>query len=347
VPVSSSNQRATRSSQELQGGNAPITDDQDRGVTGQTDDVEDRRVAVVVMSRNRRDELISTLSRHRAPVTLIDNASVDGTVEAVRERFPVVDVLALPANVGAFARTIGARRVDAEFVAFADDDSWWAPGALTAAADILAAHPDIAVVNARILVGPEHRLDGACEVMARSPLPRPVGAPWPSLLGFVACGAMVRRGPFLAVGGFDHVVRFPGEEERVALDLVADGWRIVYAENVVVNHHPSPRRHSTDSRVTAIQRASVLTAVLRLSWPRVVRRMRAAAASGPAGRRGLLHALRDSPAAVRRRRAAPEPVQVILDRLTVPTKRARPAAIRRWRGGWSQRRWPPGSPPDP
>ena len=216
---------------------------------------------------------------------------------------------------------MGVRRVDAEFVAFADDDSWWAPGALTAAAEILAAHPDIAVVNARILVGPEHRLDGACEVMARSPLPRPVGARWPSLLGFVACGAMVRRAPFLAVGGFDDVVRFPGEEERVALDLVARGWRIVYAENVVVHHHPSPRRHSPDSRVAAIHRASVLTALLRLSWPRVWKRMQAATRSGPAGRRGVLHALRDGPAALRRRRVTPEPVQVIMDQLTASTNR--------------------------
>jgi GT2 family glycosyltransferase len=277
--------------------------------------IEDPRVTVVVMSRDRRDELIRTLGRHRAPVILVDNASTDGTIPAVRHRFPSIDVIGLPRNAGAFARTLGVRRSTTEFVAFADDDSWWAPGALTAAANILAADPGIAVVNGRILVGPDHRLDEACETMAGSPLPRPSGDPYPSLLGFVACGAMVRRSAFDAVGGFDDVIRFPGEEERVALDLVAGRWRIVYADQVVVHHHPSVHRHAPEARVAAITRAAVLTALLRLTWPRVARRAWTAARDSSATRSGLLRAARDAPRALRHRRPCHEEVQRDLDLL--------------------------------
>ena len=278
--------------------------------------LEDPRVSVVVMSRDRRDELLASLGRHRADVVLVDNASTDGSVPAVRQRFPQVRVIDLERNAGAHARTLGVRLAGTEFVAFADDDSWWEAGSLATAVQLFDREPDVAVVNARILVGPENRLDGVCTVMAQSPLPRPAGSPYPSLLGFVACAAVVRTSAFLQVGGFDDVVLFPGEEERVALDLADAGWRMVYADHLLVHHHPSPRRHSPDKRIAAVTRSALLTAVLRLSWSRVWRRARTAATSGAATRRGLFAALRDSPRAVAARRPVPTDLQRIVDDLS-------------------------------
>ena len=60
--------------------------------------------------------------------------------------------------------------------------------------------------------------------MAAAPLGRDPDLPGPSILGFLACAVVVRRSAFLDVGGFDDVVFFGGEEERVALDLAAAGW---------------------------------------------------------------------------------------------------------------------------
>ncbi|PWW23594.1 GT2 family glycosyltransferase [Geodermatophilus normandii] len=200
-------------------------------------------VTVVVMSRDRREDLLATLPRHEAPVVLVDNGSTDGTVEAVRAALPQVTVLPLVENAGARARTIGAGHAGTEFVAFADDDSWWAPGDLARAAAVMRAHPRLAVLNARVLVGPEERLDPLCAELATSPLGTPPHLPGPRLLGFLGCAAMVRRDAFLAVGGFDPVVRFPGEEERLSLDLAAAGWDIAYVDAVTVHHHPSLRRH--------------------------------------------------------------------------------------------------------
>ncbi|HVD28806.1 MAG TPA: glycosyltransferase family 2 protein, partial [Mycobacteriales bacterium] len=146
-------------------------------------------VTVVVVSQNRRNELLAALPRHEAPVVLVDNGSTDGTVEAVRTTHPEVTVLALGRNHGAHGRTLGVARTGTPFVAFADDDSWWAPGDLARAVGIMRAHPRLAVLNARILVGPEERLDPVCSEMARSPLRTPLDLPGPALLGFVACGA--------------------------------------------------------------------------------------------------------------------------------------------------------------
>jgi glycosyltransferase involved in cell wall biosynthesis len=268
----------------------------------QTRRTEDPRVTVVVASRNRREELLSSLTRHRAPVVLVDNGSTDGTVEAVRRQHPDVEVVALPENVGARARNIGVDRVRTPFVAFADDDSWWAPGSLARGAAVLAEHPQLALVNARILVGTAERPDPICEVLAHSPLPRPQDLPGAAILGFVACAAMVRTDAFREAGGFDDVVRFPGEEERLSLDLAERLWQQVYLPDLVVHHHPSPLRHDAGARRRAVTRSSILTAVLRLPVGTVLRRVGRALAGDMATRRGVLDAVVELPDALSRRR---------------------------------------------
>jgi GT2 family glycosyltransferase len=269
-------------------------------------------VTVVVASQNRRADLLTTLARHEAPVVLVDNASTDGTVAAVRAAHPEVTVLPLDRNRGAHGRTLGVARAGTPIVAFADDDSWWAPGDLARAVGILRAHPRLAVLNARILVGPEERLDPACREMAASPLGTPPDLPGPALLGFVACGAVVRTEAFEAVGGFDPVVRFPGEEERLALDLATAGWGLAYVDSVTVHHHPSPQRHSPARRQVAIWRSRVLTAVMRLPLADLAGVLASAVRSGRPGLEGLARAVPDLPGALRRRRPIPDHVRAQL-----------------------------------
>jgi GT2 family glycosyltransferase len=269
-------------------------------------------VTVVVASQNRRADLLTTLPRHEARVVLVDNASTDGTVEAVRAAHPEVTVLPLDRNHGAHGRTLGVARAGTPFVAFADDDSWWAPGDLAKAVAVMRAHARLAVLNARILVGPEERLDPVCREMAHSPLGTPPDLPGPALLGFVACGAVVRREAFEAVGGFDPVVRFPGEEERLALDLATAGWGLTYVDGVTVHHHPSPQRHSPARRQVAIWRSRLLTAVMRLPLPDLAGVLVAAVGSGRPGLEGLARAVPDLPGALRRRSPVPDHVRADL-----------------------------------
>lgn len=259
------------------------------------------RTTVVIATRNRCSEVLEHLPKHEGPVVLLDNASTDDTVAAVAARHPEVTVIPLKRNLGATARTLGARLADTPFVAFSDDDSWYAPGALRLAERVFDRHPRVGLLAGSILVGGDATPDPINEVLADSPLPRPVDSPGPALLGFVGCAAIVRRSAFLAVGGFDGVVRFPGEEERLALDLDDAGWQLIHLPELVVHHHPSPHRSNDETRQRQLQRSRLLTAVMR--WPRPdALRLAKEQCRTRRGRRAVLEALPRIPAALARRR---------------------------------------------
>jgi len=78
-------------------------------------------VTVVVVTLNRRNELLRSLPRHEAPVVCVDNGSHDGAA-GVRRALPDVRVVERPRNRGAAARTIGVELASTPYVAFADDD---------------------------------------------------------------------------------------------------------------------------------------------------------------------------------------------------------------------------------
>jgi GT2 family glycosyltransferase len=272
-------------------------------------------LSAVVLTRNRLGPLLRTLERltalpERPPIVVVDNGSDDGTPDAVLERFPDVELVRLPDNRGAAGRNVGVHQARTELVAFCDDDSWYAPGALARAASVFGAHPRLGLLAARILVGPEEGLDPACRTMAHSPLGGEGDAPGPRVLGFVACGAIVRRAAFVEAGGFHADYAIGGEEQLLALDMAAAGWDLAYVDEVVAHHHP-PRRGPTPGRRRAAVRNDLWSAWLRRplrgAFEQTARLAWSARRDGEA-RAGLIDALRGAPRVVRGRR--PVPVQV-------------------------------------
>jgi hypothetical protein len=155
-------------------------------------------------------------------------------------------------------------------------------------------------------------LDTVCDVMAASPLGTAADLPGPSLLGFVACAALVRTAAFEAVGGFDSIIRFPGEEERLALDLAAAGWGLAYVDELTVHHHPRRDGMPPHRRQAGVWRSRLLTALMRLPAADVAPVTARAARSGPCGWQGLLRAVPDAPVALQHR--GPIPPRVLADR---------------------------------
>jgi GT2 family glycosyltransferase len=283
------------------------------------------QLGIVIVTRNRVETLLGTLARltalpERCPIVVVDNASTDGTPAAVRANFPDITTIALTRNLGGVARNYGVRYLSCPYVAFADDDSWWAPGSLTRAAAYFAATPRLGLIMARILVGPTERLDPACAEMARSPLPRPSGVPGVPLLGFIACGAIVRRAAFLEAGGFDPRFGTGGEEAIVAMSLAAHGWHLSYLADVVAHHHPSPHRPNMRERyIEGISDRLWEGWLRRPLGPalRITTRHLRLAFTDPINRAGVARAIRELPRILWQRRVVPPNVEsmiVLLER---------------------------------
>ena len=252
----------------------------------------------MIATRNRRETLLRTLDDvaglpERPDVIVVDNGSTDGTAAAARSRLPSATVIELDVNRGAAARSIGVRAARTPYVAFADDDSGWSAGSLERAARLLERHPRLALVAARILVGDDKREDPTSTTMAISPLSGSADVPGVPVLGFVACGAVVRRTAFLAVGGFSERLWFEGEEALLALDLASAGWALSYVADIVAWHTPSAQR-DRHARAMLHARNAVWVAWLRrpvLSAVRETLRLTSRAIRDPAARKGVAAAL--------------------------------------------------------
>jgi GT2 family glycosyltransferase len=266
------------------------------------------RVTVVIATRDRRESLLRTLAHleGQAPVIVVDNASADGTADAVRAADPRVQVVRLAANAGAVARTTGVERAGTPYVAFADDDSWWEPGSLATAADLLDAHPQVAVVVGRVRLA----ADGSEDAVTRKHRAAVLGhsPAGPDVLSFPAFAAVVRRDAHLAVGGFSPLLFFGGEEHLLALDLAAAGWQLVFAEDVVAWHAPAGPDRPSPQRWALQTRNDVLVDWLRRPLPvaltataRLARQVPRDAAAG----RALIGVLRLLPRALGLRRPVP------------------------------------------
>jgi GT2 family glycosyltransferase len=273
-------------------------------------------IGIVIITHQRREEALAAVERltglpERPPIVLVDNGSTDGTAVDVRRKFPQVDVLALGYNAGAVGRNLGVERLGTPYIAFCDDDTWWEPGSLAAAAEALDSHPRLAVVNARIVAEPGGRVDPIVEELRDSPVPGPDWLPGPALGSFLAGASVVRREAFVEAGGFSERLWLGGEEELLATDLLSRGWEICFLESLTVHHAASPVRDTVRRRRDGLRNTLWFTWLRRPVRP-ALRRTLFLARTAPRDRVSALawwDALRGLGWVIASRRARPKEIE--------------------------------------
>jgi GT2 family glycosyltransferase len=289
----------------------------------------DPRIAVVIVTRNGAARIGRALERlcalpEEPEIVVVDNASTDGTARQVAQRFPAVRVISLGENLGAAGRNAGVAAVAAPYVAFAEDDSWYEPGALRLAADLLDRHPDVALVNAHVLVGEEARPDPLHREMVGTPLPDRPDLPGHRILSFLEGVSIVRRSAFLSAGGFAPALGVGGPEQHLAADLLAGGWELRYVPAVRARHVPDHAEPSARVRRLGLRNA------LWFAWSRrppgpalrwTVHLLRCSPANR-ATALALLDAVRGAPRVLCSRRPLPPAVEAQLALLDGPRRRS-------------------------
>ncbi len=180
---------------------------------------------------------------HRAlRITVVDDASPDGTAEAIFARWGDaggrLGLLCLGRRVGAAAaRNEAVRRTAAPLVAFIDQDDRWRPAKLERQIARLREQPEVALVHTDIThldasgrerhgeADPDNarRRAVAWERLDREALVRECFR----RIGVRLVSVLVRRDAFEAVGGFDARF-FGGEEWELWVRLAAAGYRFAH-----------------------------------------------------------------------------------------------------------------------
>jgi GT2 family glycosyltransferase len=120
-----------------------------------------RHVSIVIVSYNSRldlEDCLGSLTQHPPDVdhdiTIVDNASADGTVDYVRSRWPGVRLIAAGGNIGfARANNVAVRATSSELVLLLNPDTIVPPGAIDGLLGVLDANPQAAVAGPRIVDG--------------------------------------------------------------------------------------------------------------------------------------------------------------------------------------------------
>ena len=118
-------------------------------------------LAILIVSYNVRGDLeqcVRSLLAHPPAmshdVVVVDNASTDGSVEAIRAQFPSVRVLALEGNTGfAHANNEGIRQTRSDLILLLNSDTVVPAGALDRLVDQFRTLPGAAIVGPRLIDG--------------------------------------------------------------------------------------------------------------------------------------------------------------------------------------------------
>lgn len=291
-------------------------------------------VTLAIVNFNGRhllDGLLSSIAAQTVQgftVRVLDDASTDGSVAHLRDRWPGVEVLESPVNrliTAALARAV--QTTTTPYVALLNNDLELAPEWLERLLEALEADRSLAGVEGKTLVHADRgRIDGTGDAIARNGYPRrrgqgdPDDGRWdqPSEIFNASCtAALFRMDAFADVGSFDTDLVAYHEDTDWGYRARLRGWRFCYVPGAVAYHMGSATTRQAPGRFThLIIRNEILLSVKNLPWPLALRWLprilafqllwlprNVAHGIGREHLRGLAGALRLLPATLRKRRA--------------------------------------------
>ena len=223
-------------------------------------------VSALIVSYNVRELLVDCLRAFFAssdvPVeaVVVDNASRDGSADAVASEFPDVKLVRQRKNVGyGRANNIGLQECTGRFVLLLNPDVTVGEGCVGRLADFLLVRPDVGGVSPRLL-----RPDGTLDLACRRGFPTPSTAFYrlsglsrvfprsrrfnrynmghlPETeaheidSGTGAC-LMLRRAALDRVGFFDPDFFMYGEDIDLCFRLKLGGWKVFYLPSATAVH---------------------------------------------------------------------------------------------------------------
>ncbi|HRK29963.1 MAG TPA: glycosyltransferase [Tepidisphaeraceae bacterium] len=210
-------------------------------------------VSIILSTRNRCATTLETLSRieacglddHAYELIVVDNASRDGTPDAIAREFRRACLIRLDRNEGSVAKNHGLLRAAGKYVAFFDDDSFPLPGSVERMVRHFQLNPRLAAAGFTVTLP-----NGRRECSA-----------YPNV--FIGCGVGLRRSALIEVGPLPHDFFMQAEEYDLSLRLLDAGWQVQTFDDLHVHHAKSPATRSSAQKMRLDVRNNLLVVMRR------------------------------------------------------------------------------------
>jgi hypothetical protein len=258
------------------------------------------RLAVVILNTNRRDDTLTclaSLSANTYPeisIIVLDNASTDGSVEAVQAAYPAVQILELTENKGYAgnnnAGIAAALEQGADWVVVLNEDTVLDPECVNRLVAVGERDPEIGIIGPLVY---HHDEPGVIQSAGGT-----FGPGWsavhlgqnepdqgqfttPRRVAWISgCCIMVRREVIEQVGMLDERFFYYWEETDWCLSASEGGWKIVQVPNAKLWHKgvqrdyrpgPSIAYYNTRNRLLVLSKHHAPLAVRLRVWAQIGR----------------------------------------------------------------------------
>lgn len=205
-------------------------------------------------------------------IFVVDNASDDGSVEMIREKFPEVKLIANEKNLGfGKANNLALKEASGKFILLINPDTLVAEDTFSKLIEFFESHPDAGMVGCKIL-----NPDGTLQLACRRSFP----GPWTSFTKVTGLSSlfpksklfarynltyldenqtyevdaisgsfmMMRKEVYDKVGGFDEQFFMYGEDLDLCYRIQKAGYKIYYVHTTQIIHYKgeSTKRSSLD-----------------------------------------------------------------------------------------------------
>lgn len=225
-------------------------------------------ISIIIVNYNVKDFLYGCLKSireaaqdFRLQTIVVDNNSVDGSVEYLQPLFPEVEFIALPENYGfARANNIGIAKATGKYLLILNPDTLLRNDTLRVMYDFMEANPDCGIAGCKVL-----NPDGSFQVACRRGFP----TPWVAFSKLFGLQSLFPNSPLFAqynqlfrsidetyeidavigafmfcrtdlikeIGGFDTEFFMYGEDLDLCRQVKLRGWKVMYVHTTSIIHY--------------------------------------------------------------------------------------------------------------
>lgn len=214
------------------------------------DEMEDQLVSVVILTWERKEDVLAAVRSVYAQdyknveVIVVDNASTDGTVTALRSAFPAIKIIVQERNVGAAAgRNPGIAAATGGIIFLLDSDASLGKDTLKNVVSRFQSAPKAGVITCKILNATTCEIDPATWIFTeKDKADQDLEF---SSFSLCECGTAFRKEVLDETGPFWDLLFFGREGEELGLRVLKAGYQILYSPQSIVHHRASPLKRVT------------------------------------------------------------------------------------------------------